>query len=112
MVTAIVWIGLGTVATLDLVATVLVIRSSVLTSVQKTLQLMFTWVVPFIGSIIVIAVVKETLSNPRSCREFGPSSEVWLPGIGPESGGAGGHHDGHIGSGDVGHGGNAGFGGH
>jgi hypothetical protein len=104
-------VTLGLAVLLDVVATVLVVRSTVATPLQKTLQLVFTWAIPIVGSIIVIAVLKETISIPRARLRSG-SGDVWLPGIGPESESSGGHHGAHGGGGDVGHGGDGGFGGH
>ena len=102
---------LGSVVLLDVVATVLLIRSSVPTPVQKTLQVVFIWIVPLIGSIAVIAILKETISTPRRHRGSGSSGNEGLPGIGPESESFRGHHGDHGGGADVGHG-DAGFGGH
>jgi hypothetical protein len=112
MPVVIAWIMLGLALLLNVAASLLLLRSTVATPVQKALQLVFVWAVPFVGSIIVIAVLKETVSNPRSRRDFCSTSEVWLPGIGPDSGSAGAHHLEHTGSSEAGHGGDAGFGGH
>jgi hypothetical protein len=96
---------LGLAVLLDVAATVLLVRSTVATPLQKALQLAFAWVVPFVGPIIIIAVLKETIATPRSRRESG-AGDVWLPGIGPESGGHHAHHG--DGGSDLGHGGDVG----
>jgi hypothetical protein len=108
---AIASVTLGLAVLLDVIATVLLVRSTVTTPLQKSLQLVFTCAVPFVGSIIVIAILRETISTPRARRASG-AGDVWIPGIGPESESHGGHHGEHSGGGDVGHGGDAGFGGH
>jgi hypothetical protein len=104
-------ISLGLAVLLDIAATVVIVGSTVSTPLQKAFQLAFTWAVPFVGSIIVIAVLKETIASPRARLSPG-SADEWLSGIGPESEASGGHHGGHGGGGDVGHGGDGGFGGH
>lgn len=88
----------------NIVATILLARSDVATSLQKSLQLEVIWVLPFIGSIIVIALLKETNSIGKVPECPDAMGRTWLPGIGPESGDASGFHHGHnAGSGDVGH---------
>jgi uncharacterized membrane protein YgcG len=111
MATVIASVILGSVVLLDAVATVLLIRSSVPTPVQKTLQLVFIWIVPLVGSIAVIAILRETILTPRRHLGSGSSGNEGLLGIGPESESFRGHHGDHGGGGDVGHG-DAGFGGH
>jgi hypothetical protein len=97
---------------LDIVATVLLARSDVATPLQKALQLIFIWVVPFIGAIIVVALLRETHSVGKLRDGPDAMGRTWLSGIGPESGDAGGFHHGHdAGGGGVGHGGDGGFGG-
>lgn len=95
---------MGLAVLLDVTATALVIRSTVATPLQKVLQLLLTWAVPFVGSIFVIAVVRETMGSPRSRLEPG-AGDIWLPGIGPDSGS---HHTDHSSGSDVGNGGDAG----
>jgi hypothetical protein len=98
-------VALGPTVLLDVIATILLVRSRVATPLQKALQLMFTWAVPFVGSIIVIVILKETNSTPRARLAPGSSGDVWLPGIGPATDAFGGHHGEHRGgSGDIGHG--------
>jgi hypothetical protein len=46
------------------------------------------------------------MTSPRSRFEFG-STDLWLPGMGPESEASSGHHGHHGGGSDVGHGGDA-----
>jgi galactitol-specific phosphotransferase system IIC component len=59
-------ISLGLAVLLDIAATVVIVGSTVSTPLQKAFQLAFTWAVPFVGSIIVIAVLKETICQPES----------------------------------------------
>ena len=112
MATIIASVALGFAVLLDVVATILLVRSPVATQLQKALQLMFTWAVPFVGSIIVIAILKEMSSTPKPRLASGSSGDVWLPGIGPETDDSGGHRGEHGGGGDIGHGGDAGMSGH
>jgi hypothetical protein len=100
-------IALGLVVLLDVTATVLLVRSTVATPLQKILQLALAWAFPLVGSIIVIAVIKETISTTRSRLKPG-SGDEWLPGMGPQSDASSGHHGHHGGGSDVGHGGDAG----
>ena len=96
---------------LDVTATVLLVRSAVATPRQKALQLVFIWAIPFLGSIVVIAILREPISTPGG-RVSSGSGEQWLAGIGPESDSHRGHHGEHSGGDNFGHGGDAGFGGH
>ena len=66
MATVIALVTLGLAVLLDIIATVLLVRSTVATPLQKVLQLVFTWAVPFVGSIIVVAILRETISTPRA----------------------------------------------
>jgi hypothetical protein len=115
MSTIVASIVVGLVVLLDVLATAFIARSKFATPLQKVVQLIFAWAVPFAGSIIVIAVLRVT--NPARERRFDSASlgNSWLPGIGPESETAHGHHVGHgEASGDSAHGSgdDAGFGGH
>jgi hypothetical protein len=109
---AIASVVLGSMVLLNIAATTLLARSNVATPLQKTAQVIFIWVVPFIGSIIVIALLKETNSIGKVPEGPDAMGRTWLPGIGLESGDSGGYHHGHGGgSGETGHGGDGGFGG-
>jgi hypothetical protein len=106
-------IGLGVVVLLNLVATAFIARSEFETPRQKMLQLIFAWAVPLVGSVIIIAVLKVTRPEREHRFDSGSLGKSWLPGIGPESESARGHHGGHgESSDDAGHSGDAGFGGH
>lgn len=91
--------------TLDVVASVCLVRSPVPTFFQKSLQLMFIWILPFIGAIIVVAVLLEAGYKLKPRDQSESAGDVWLPGIGPDSGA---HHGHDGGGGDVGHGGDPG----
>ena len=109
MSTVIASVILGSAVLLDIVATVLLVRSDVATPLQKMLQVLFIWVLPFVGPIIVIAVVKETPFGVKVRRGSDTSGQTWFAGIGPGSGDAGGFHHGHGGGGgEGGHGGDGG----
>ena len=116
MATVVASVGLALVVLLNLVATVLIVRSDFETPLQKVLQLIFVWLIPLVGSTIVIAVLKAGRSDRKPRFDSGASGDVWMPGMGPESEGGRGHHgegsgySGH--GGDAGHGDDAGFGGH
>jgi hypothetical protein len=90
---------------LNLVATVMLVRSDFETPLQKVLQLVFAWVVPYVGSIIVIAVLRGARSDNKPRFASDASGDTWLPGIGPNS-------DRDEGGGDPGNGGHGGGGGH
>src|SRR5450432_1526473 len=102
---------ISVVGLLNVIATVMLVRSDFETPLQKVLQLVLVWIVPFVGSIIVIAVLRGASSdyNPRFRSDS--ASDVGLPGTGPMSESFGGHHGGHgdVG-GEVGHGGDDGGG--
>jgi tellurite resistance protein TehA-like permease len=57
--------GLSLLAVLNIVATVYVFRSDFTSRVQKAAQLILTWLIPFVGPILVIAM----LSNSRPARD-------------------------------------------
>ena len=65
MTTAVASVVLALVVLLNLVATVMLARSDFETPLQKALQLVFAWVVPGIGSIIVIAVLRSARSDHK-----------------------------------------------
>ena len=89
---------------LNVVATVMAIRAEFGTPLQKALQLMFVWLVPLLGSMVVITVVTSTRSDHKRRRLSDTGDVIGQPGIGPDS--RGGHLDGHVNvSGDGGHGG-------
>jgi hypothetical protein len=110
MTTVVASVIVGLVVLLNVVATTFIVRSEFGTPLQKAAQLIFTWAVPLVGSIIVIAVLKATRPERERRFDSGSLGNSWLPGIGPESETAHGHHG--EASGDAGHGGDSGFGGH
>jgi hypothetical protein len=113
MATVVASVVLGLVVLLNVVATAFILRSEFGTPIQKVVQLIFAWALPLVGSIIVIAVLKVTRPERERRFDSGSLGTSWLPGIGPESEAAHGHHGGHgEASGGAGHGGDAGFGGH
>jgi hypothetical protein len=119
MATVVAAIGLALMVLLNVAATVFIVRSDFETPLQKVLQFIFAWLIPLVGSTIVIAVLQGARSHRKPRFDSGASGDVWMPGMGPEPEGARGHHGGHgDGSGyaghgsDAGHGGDAGFGGH
>lgn len=57
--------SLALLVILNLVATVCVFRSDFLSPMQKAAQLLLVWLVPFVGAILVIAI----LSNSRPARD-------------------------------------------
>jgi hypothetical protein len=96
---------------LNIVATVFIVQSETATPRQKALQLIIVWVVPLVGAIIIIAVLKATGQERERSFDSGSSTTSWMPGMGPESDHS--HRGGYgEGSGDAGHGGDAGSGGH
>jgi len=107
-------IGLSIVVLLNLVATVMLVRSDFDTRIQKALQLVFVWAIPIVGSIFVIAVLKFVGSD-RKHLGSGSSDDAGFSGVGVGVGseGCSHQHGGHgDSSGDVGHGGDSGYSGH
>jgi hypothetical protein len=70
-------IGLALVVLLNVVATVLIARSDFETPFQKVLQLIFAWLIPLVGSTIVIAVLKGTRSDRKPRFDSSASGDVW-----------------------------------
>jgi hypothetical protein len=92
--------------TLNIVATVCMMRSDVYTASQKMLQLALVWLVPLIGSVLTLSVwAHDRKSASRDPDRHG--EESWPASIGgPESdrpnrgdGFGGSSHDGHGGDG-------------
>jgi hypothetical protein len=102
-------IALGLALVLSLVATKILIRSDFESRFQKSAQMILIWVIPFVGAILVIAVLSQ--SKVRQMRPLNGSEggASWMPGMGPESSRESGQHS-HWG--DSGHGGHGGGGGH
>ena len=103
-------IVIALVVPLNVVATAMLARSDFETPLQKVLQLVLVWIVPCIGSIIVIAVLRGARSYHKPHFASDSVADPGLPGTEFMSGayaGHGGHGDG---SGDGGHGGDAGGG--
>jgi hypothetical protein len=105
-------IALGLAAILNVVATTMLIRSDFESRFQKAAQMVLIWVLPVVGAILVIAVLRNSTTvwkPPPSSDATGASSFPGSDGdlnrpSGNQSdpwGGSGG--DGH--GGDVGHGG-------
>ena len=99
------------VVLLNLVATVMLARSDFETPLQKTLQLVLVWIVPGVGSIIVISVLRSARSDYKPRFASDSSAAPGLPGSDSMSETFGGYHGSHGGS-DAGHGGDGGGGGH
>jgi hypothetical protein len=96
---------------LNLVATIFLVQSDFETALQKSIQLLLVWLIPCIGSIVVISVLKTARSDRRQRfhSDSGSDTTTWLAGIGPESESTSGHHPGNIDAGsDSGYGGNGG----
>ncbi len=73
MATVVALAALGSAVLLDVVATVLLVRSPVATPLQKAFQLIFTWAVPFVGR-----------SSYRDSKgdNFHPKSSSWVQCLG------------------------------
>jgi hypothetical protein len=79
----------------------MLIRSDFESRFQKSAQMILIWVIPFVGAILVIAVLSQSkvrLMHPLNGSEGG---DTWMPGMDPESSRESGHHS-H--SGDSAHG--------
>jgi uncharacterized membrane protein YgcG len=106
-------VGLALALLLNLVATAFIVHSECGSAIQKAIQLIITWGIPFVGSIIIIAVLRATRPERKRRFDSGSSGNSWMPGVVPESESGHGHHHGHGESGgDGGHGGDAGGGAH
>jgi Phospholipase_D-nuclease N-terminal len=86
--------SLTLLAVLNVVATVYVLRSDFTSPSQKVAQLLLTWFVPFVGSVLVISI----LANTRPARDppYDPTSDNQFTLIDPVHDN---HHDG-LGHGD------------
>jgi hypothetical protein len=92
---------LAGVAVLDLVATICVTRSSIYTAHQKAMQVILTWLIPFVGSIFVLAVLfnerRQTaavrLVHGNGSSDASDSSSYSNDGGWGHIGGEGGHGD-------------------
>ena len=73
MIVAFALISLALVAALDCIATVRIARSDIYTRSQKTAQILIIWLIPIVGSIVVLSVLKAT-APPR-----GLASDVEFP---------------------------------
>jgi hypothetical protein len=102
-------IALGLAAVLSLVATKMLIRSDFESRFQKSAQMILIWVLPFVGAILVIAVLSQSKAGLTRSLNSSDGGDTWMPGMGPESSRESGHHS-H--SGDSGHGEHGGDGGH
>jgi uncharacterized membrane protein YgcG len=113
MATVVASVIISMVVLLNLVATVMLARSDFETSLQKALQLALIWIVPCVGSIIVIAVLRGARSDHRPRFASDSAGNAELPDTRPMSEAFGGHHGGHgEGGADAGHGGDGGGGAH
>ena len=73
MIVALALISLASVAALDCVATVRIAGSDLYTPSQKTAQILIVWLIPIVGPIVVLSVLKAKAS-PR-----GYASDVEFP---------------------------------
>lgn len=73
MILALALVSLALVAALDCVATARIARSDLYTPTQKTAQILIIWLIPIVGSIVVLSVLKAT-APPR-----GYASDVEFP---------------------------------
>jgi hypothetical protein len=112
MPNVIVMVALGLGVLLNLVATVMLARSDFETPLQKVLQIVLIWVVPFIGSIMAIAVSKAAHFDRKPHPNSGASGSGGIPGGDVALGRDRGHHNYGEHSGFDGHGGDTGHGGH
>ena len=99
MIIALALICLVLVVTLDCVATVRIVRAGVYTRTQKTAQVLIIWIIPIVGSIVVLSVLKATVPargyaadvefpDARTTPNVSPNAEPWDYGGSDSSG----HH--------------------
>jgi hypothetical protein len=81
MILALAFVSLALVAALDCVATARIARSDLYTPSQKTAQILIIWLIPIVGSIVVLSVLKATapIRGYASDVEF-PDARITLNG--------------------------------
>jgi hypothetical protein len=77
MVTVVASVAIGLVVLLDLTATWMLARSDFETPLQKGSQLVLTWMVPVIGSIMVIEALRGTQYGESRRGGYEGSSDFW-----------------------------------
>jgi hypothetical protein len=101
------------VVILNVVATVMLARSDFESRFQKVAQMILIWAIPFVGSILVLAVSIGASADRRPRSDITSSDGGYLPGIGPNGEGRSGHYGSHGEHGGYdGHGGDGGHGGY
>ena len=108
MATILASITFGLTAILNVVATTMLTRSNFESRFQKSAQMILIWLVPFVGAILVIAVLSQSNARLKPISNSDANANS-IPGIGPESSRDSGHQS-HWG--DSGYGGHGGDGGH
>ena len=73
MIVALVLMSIALIVALDCVATVRIVRSDAYTQPQKAAQIVIIWLIPILGSIVVLSVLNGT-QPPR-----GYASDVEFP---------------------------------
>ena len=92
MVVLISGVLLAAVVGLNFFATAKVTRSHIYSKTQKSWQIIFVWMIPLIGSIIVLSVLHSFQAEPRKSVQPAIGEEWVLPGQG-DSGSDHGHSD-------------------
>jgi hypothetical protein len=90
MIVALLLACLALIAALDSIASVRIVRSDAYTPRQKAAQVLIVWVVPIVGAIVVLSVLKATAPGrgyPADV-EF-PDARLNLSGPTPEHWGGG-----------------------
>ena len=102
-------IALGLAAILNVVATSMLARSDFESRFQKSAQMILTWLVPFVGAILVIAVLSQSNAYLKPFTNSDANANS-VSGIGGPESSRDSDHQSHWG--DSGYGGHGGDGGH
>ena len=70
-----------TVAMLNVVTSVLVVREKVFKGSQKRNQIVLIWLLPVVGSLLCLFVIRETNQSAKACSKSSPPT-AGMPGIG------------------------------
>ena len=78
MIVALALISLALVVALDCVATVRLAGSDLYTQSQKTAQILIVWLIPIVGSIVVLSVLKATAPVMTGRPTSGSITSSWV----------------------------------
>jgi hypothetical protein len=100
-------VAVGTAGLLNVVATVMLVRSDFESAAQKWARMAIIWGIPLVGAILAIAVSRQSLAGIKPRRSGGNDVGGGMAGMDSGSSREAGHHSGHWSDGG-GHGGDGG----